>query len=674
MKTRKFSVMLAIPALLLALALAAPAFAAMTSDEKEEKYRAAVLELETYLESYGMNGASLEGIEGVFGSLGGYSQSRCLYYYTQVLEKLAADDYGYGLDSLLLLLEGNERFEEYLSGTMKDSAIMPVRFLTDYAAGRKKEYEGDTEGAMAEYAKCKGFFDADDRFLGLRDGMSAEAYNEAILLLEGEDLAGAYYAFDRAKGYEDSEERKKGIEKILGYIPANETDNPGAVTGLRVTGQDADRITLSWDSAAHAGGYEVAYCRSGTQNWILSETTGKTSATVAGLAMDTVYDFRVTAVAERVRTETVLTGVRTVIPTPKPTASPSPTQLVLQQVTDLCVTATKETSVTLSWNGVKNAEQYKVTYRKSRFGSWRTFGYVNETKAEVTGLQPDMAYDFQITAVSGSTSGQGKTLSGVKTAETAYGRLISGNFEYLLLRDGTAVITGYIGEAKMLSIPARIDGHPVTGIRDSSFYERTDLSAVTIPEGVTYIGNSAFYSCVNLTAVTIPEGVKFIGDTAFQFCASLTSVTIPDSVTDLGYNPWADCDNLTTIIVSPDHPTLTVIDGALYSKTDKRLICVPGKLKGQFDIPEGILIIDVCAAKGCKGLTSVTIPDSVTAIPYYAFADCDSLISITIPAGVTNIDLWAFRGTYNLTFTVAKDSYAEKFCVDKGLSCRYADH
>ena len=379
-------------ALLLAIVLTVPAFAAMTSEERDERYRAAVLELEAYLESYGMNGTSLEGIEGMFGSLDGYSQSRCLYYYTQVLEKLAADDYGYGLDSLLLLLEGNKRFEDYLSGPMKDSAIMPVRFLTDYAAGRKKEYKGDMEGAMAEYEKCKGFFDADDRFFSLMDGMSAEAYNEAILLLEREDLAGAYCAFDRAKGYDDSEERKTVIVKKLGYIPANETDNPGVVTGLRVTGQDGSSISLTWNSAAHAAGYEVAWRVSGTAGWTEKQTVTGTAATVGGLKEDTPYDISVTAFTGEVRTESAeLRGQRTKAPTPAPTASPSPTQ----PTTDLRVTASNETSVTLTWNDVKNAELYKVTYRKSGWsGSRRTFGYVNETRAEVAGHEPDMAYDF----------------------------------------------------------------------------------------------------------------------------------------------------------------------------------------------------------------------------------------------------------------------------------------
>ena len=46
-----------------------------------------------------------------------------------------------------------------------------------------------------------------------------------------------------------------------------------------------------------------------------------------------------------------------------------------------------------------------------------------------------------------------------------------------------------------------------------------------------------YSGCSELTSVTIPEGVTSIGDMAFESCKSLTSVTIPNSVTCIGeYN------------------------------------------------------------------------------------------------------------------------------------------
>ena len=102
----------------------------------------------------------------------------------------------------------------------------------------------------------------------------------------------------------------------------------------------------------------------------------------------------------------------------------------------------------------------------------------------------------------------------------------SGDYEYALLKDGTAEITKYTGEAKELEVPGELDGHVVTNF----------------------------------------------GDNAYEFC-SLRSITIPDSIETMGSNPFVGDD--ISISVSSDHPYLAVIDGVLFSKTDERLIYFP---------------------------------------------------------------------------------------------------
>ena len=187
----------------------------------------------------------------------------------------------------------------------------------------------------------------------------------------------------------------------------------------------------------------------------------------------------------------------------------------------------------------------------------------------------------------------------------------SSDYEYTLLDDGTAEITGYNGNDKNLTIPDQLDGHPVAAI----------------------------------------------GDSAFSFCSSLTSVSIPDSVTEIGANPFSYCDNLTKIIVSPDHPSLAVIDGVLFSKPDKRLICYPaGKQGTAYQIPSGIQIIGEDAFYECSSLTSVSIPDSVTAIGDDAFSFCSSLASASIPDSVAAIGNSAFSFCSSLTSVSIPDS------------------
>ncbi len=241
----------------------------------------------------------------------------------------------------------------------------------------------------------------------------------------------------------------------------------------------------------------------------------------------------------------------------------------------------------------------------------------------------------------------------------------------LNIRQGTRIIGDYAlyscGGVSSVTIP---DGVTYIGAQAFAF---NGLTSVTIPDSVIYIGMDALSDCDYLTSVTIPGSVRYIGDGAFGGIDYLVSVTLENGETELGDNPWESCHNLTTINVTPDHPTLFVSGGALYSKPDKRLVCVPGNTEGHLMIPGEIVIIGEKAAYECDGLTSVTILNNMTSIEMRAFSDCAGLTSVTIPAGVTNIDWRAFDNCPNLVLTVTRGSYAEEYCVYNGLSFRYAE-
>lgn len=77
---------------------------------------------------------------------------------------------------------------------------------------------------------------------------------------------------------------------------------------------------------------------------------------------------------------------------------------------------------------------------------------------------------------------------------------------------------------------------------------------------VTFIGIRAFRGCSDLTSVTIPNGVYAIGGFAFSDCVSLTSVTIPNSVIGIEYCAFKNCVKLTSITSLNTQPPEIAMD------------------------------------------------------------------------------------------------------------------
>jgi hypothetical protein len=157
------------------------------------------------------------------------------------------------------------------------------------------------------------------------------------------------------------------------------------------------------------------------------------------------------------------------------------------------------------------------------------------------------------------------------------------------------VITKYTGPGGRIIIPAEIQGLPVREIGRNAFSFSSDLTSVTIPDGVTVIGHNAFWMDGSLVSVAIPNSVTVIDDGAFSMCESLASVTIPDGVTMINDLTFIGCTSLKSIAR-----------------------------------PDSVTVIGHSAFDSCSNLTSVTIPDSVTVIGDMAFSYCSSLEQVTI--------------------------------------------
>ena len=216
--------------------------------------------------------------------------------------------------------------------------------------------------------------------------------------------------------------------------------------------------------------------------------------------------------------------------------------------------------------------------------------------------------------------------------------LTSADYQYTVLEDGTAEITGYSGSETDLAIPAQLDGHPVTKIGNAAFINCSDLVEVIIPQGVTSIGNNAFFHCDSLTSITIPQGVTKIEYSAFQNCTQLTNIVLPDTLTAIGEYAFAHCTSLANLAIP------TQVNQIGYHAFDH---C---ESLERIAIPDGMTEIPEYAFGNCYALTEVSIPNSVVRIGDNAFTSCVSLSSLSIPESVTDIGSGAFSYCSDLSY------------------------
>ena len=261
-----------------------------------------------------------------------------------------------------------------------------------------------------------------------------------------------------------------------------------------------------------------------------------------------------------------------------------------------------------------------------------------------------------------------------------------------------ATVIGCDPSLAKATIPAEIDGRPVTSIADSAFRDCQSLGSIVVPSSVNSIGNSAFYGCASLTSIEIPDGVISVGNNAFYGCSSLASIEIPDSVASIGSSAFYGCSSLTS--VSIPSPVTSIGEYTFYGCSALESITIPSSVTsigdsafsgcsslqyshyenalylGNADNPymvlvgvenedlasctihEGCKMIGERAFSNCSSLASVTIPSSLASIGDSAFSNCSALTSVEFPSSVTSIGDWAFFCCISLASVTIPSSVA----------------
>ena len=218
------------------------------------------------------------------------------------------------------------------------------------------------------------------------------------------------------------------------------------------------------------------------------------------------------------------------------------------------------------------------------------------------------------------------------------------------------VVTGTCGDNLQWSYDTDTKALTITGSGDMWDYNSrenttpwaqvvSEITSVSLPDGLTSIGNEAFSNCSALSSITIPNSVTSIGNSAFEYCTSFTSITIPNSVTSIGNSAFEYCNALNTVTIGKN--VTSIGRGAFTWFTALTTVNYTGDVASWCDIyfednsanpmsqADRFYIND-------QEIKNLIIPNSVEWINNYAFSGCN-FTSVTIPSSVISIGELAFN-------------------------------
>ena len=197
-------------------------------------------------------------------------------------------------------------------------------------------------------------------------------------------------------------------------------------------------------------------------------------------------------------------------------------------------------------------------------------------------------------------------------------------FTYESIDSETVRVTGFSGASAphAVVVPAKMNDKTVTEIGEAAFKAASNISVLTLPEGLLKIGNAAFaYSAI--AEINLPASLTTIETLAFAECKHLSKVNFAAGSTLAALPEYCFINSgLTSINI----PASVRMIGTAAFVSNKNLATVV--------VNEGTQVIGSLAFQGCEALASLTLPASVVELGSYVFGGADALAmsGVTVPA------------------------------------------
>lgn len=261
--------------------------------------------------------------------------------------------------------------------------------------------------------------------------------------------------------------------------------------------------------------------------------------------------------------------------------------------------------------------------------------YIGSTILAYSKIEKDFAAssdtDLYLTSRDGST----KYLIKTKSTEASF------SFD-----DKTAVVAGevFLGNTNLTSITLT-DGIKTLG--PSCFQGCTSLTSVTLGDSLETIGEMAFYRCTSLNEIKVGNGLKTIHQQAFDYTPFYTTTT--NWVDDILYLHSSSVSNPVDYLIEAKSTVVSVVTNENTRLIADNAIRTFDDVLTSITLNSSLLYLGYESLSFNAGITSLVIPDGVESLPESLLINSDALTSLTLPANLKYIGKNALGGCGALT-------------------------
>ena len=199
-----------------------------------------------------------------------------------------------------------------------------------------------------------------------------------------------------------------------------------------------------------------------------------------------------------------------------------------------------------------------------------------------------------------------------------------------LFEDAQELVSVKLGNGITVSDGKADLGSTIDTIADGAFKNCVKLQSISIPASIKRMDSNVFEGCSALTTVTfetyssetvnVVPNVTGIKDNSFLDCVELTAIVIPYRITEIGKGSFKGCTKLATVSFVNDKNLALINEGAFEDCSS--LVSI--------NIPSSTRTLAAKAFKGCSSLESLTFGVSITSLSSNLINGCTSLATLTL--------------------------------------------